>query len=49
MVCFIIIIYLNVAIPLIRPKNSAFPPWFSKLLKFYIKKKNQYFRKYKKI
>jgi hypothetical protein len=27
---------INIAIPLVRPKNSAFPPWFSKLLKFYI-------------
>jgi hypothetical protein len=39
---------MNLAIPYVRPKNSSFPPWFSKLLKFYIKKNNQYFRKYKK-
>jgi hypothetical protein len=39
---------INLAIPYVRPKNSAFPPWFSNLLKLYINKKNQYFRKYKK-
>jgi hypothetical protein len=39
---------INLAIPYVRPKNFAFPPWFSSLLKFYIKKKNRYFRKYKK-
>jgi hypothetical protein len=36
---------INLAIPYVRPKNFAFPPLFSNLLTFYIKKKNQYFEK----
>jgi hypothetical protein len=38
---------VNLAIPYVRFKNLAFPYWFSNL-KFYIKKKNQHFRRYKK-
>jgi hypothetical protein len=36
------------AISYVRSKNPAFPHWFSNSLKLYIKKKNQYFRTYKK-
>jgi hypothetical protein len=39
---------VNLTIPYVRPKNSAFLLWFSKLLICYIQKKNQRFRKYKK-
>jgi hypothetical protein len=58
--CFIIIIIMNnltaieceainLVIPYIRSKNSTFPHWFSNSLKYYIKKKNQHFRRYKKL
>jgi hypothetical protein len=36
---------INGAIPSAKPKSSTFPPWFSKSLTYYIKKKNQFFKK----
>jgi hypothetical protein len=39
---------INLAIPHIRYKNYTFPRWFYNSLKCYIKKKNQYFSRYKK-
>jgi hypothetical protein len=38
---------INVAIPYVRSKNSTYPHWFSNSLKYYIKKKNQHFRRFK--
>jgi hypothetical protein len=39
---------VNVAVPYIKSKNSTFPHWFSNSFKYYIKKKDQHFRRYKK-
>jgi hypothetical protein len=36
---------INEAIPSVKPKSSTFPHWFSKSLMYYIKKKNQFFKK----
>jgi hypothetical protein len=38
---------INLAISHRKSKNSTFHHWFSNSLKYYIKKKNQHFRKYK--
>jgi hypothetical protein len=40
---------INLAVPYKKRKNTTFPHWFSKSLMYYIKKKNQYFRRYKKL
>jgi hypothetical protein len=39
---------VNFAISYIKSKNSTFPLWSSNSLKYYIKKKSQHFRRYKK-
>jgi hypothetical protein len=39
---------INDTIPSVKPGSYSFPHWFSKSLIYYIKKKNQFFKKYKK-
>jgi hypothetical protein len=39
---------INLATLYIKSKNSTLPHWFSNSLKYYIKKKTQHFRRYKK-
>jgi hypothetical protein len=34
---------IDLAIPFVKPNNSTYPHWFSKLLKYYIKKKKSVF------
>jgi hypothetical protein len=34
---------IDLAIPFAKPNNSTYPHWFSKLLKYYIKKKKSVF------
>jgi hypothetical protein len=39
---------INQATPFVKYRNSSFPHWFFSTLKYYIKKKNQHFRRYEK-
>jgi hypothetical protein len=39
---------INETIPSVKPKSSKFPHCFYKSLIYYIKKKNQFLKKYKK-
>jgi hypothetical protein len=39
---------MHLATPYIKHKNSNFPHWFSSSFKYYIKKNNKHFRRYKK-
>jgi hypothetical protein len=39
---------INKAMPFAKYRNSSFPYWFSSTMKYYIKNRNQYFRRYKK-
>jgi hypothetical protein len=39
---------INLAIPYVKSKHSTFLHYFSNYLKYYIKKKSEHFRRYKK-